>query len=138
MKRRMDRIRRIVGVQNQLQRAAEWALQDLNREAEALREREESILDALGRDNALLLGLAPALTERLSELKARSDGVQAAREQQTDLVIEQAGRRAQAEKIERDLLSQLERAHENARLEEISGGGAAHARQSTARPQRGN
>lgn len=121
MKRQAKKLRRIIRVQDQLQRAAEWALHDLRREAAALEARQASILDALGRDNALLLGLAPALTARLSELRSHSDKMEGAREHQTDLVIEQRRRRMQAEKMEQHLLRKLRRAEDNAQFEEISG-----------------
>jgi len=122
MKRKAKKLRRLIRVQDQLQRAAEWALHDLRRETAALEARQASILDALGRDNALLLGLAPALTERLSELKRHSDKVQTAREHQTELVMEQRRCRIQAEKMEHRLHTKLKRTEENASLEEISGG----------------
>lgn len=120
MKRRAAKLERLARVQTQLQRAAEWALHDLRRELDVLQQRERVILDALARDSALLLGLAPALTERLSELKAHSDRVQRACEDQVDLVMEQTRRRTLIEKMELDLAGKVERAAESARLEEIS------------------
>lgn len=122
MRQRIEKLRRIIRVQDQLQRVAEGALRDLIRETETLQARETGILDTLGRDDALLLGLAPALTERLSELKRHSDRVQTAREHQTELVMEQRRRRRQAEKMAHRLTSKLKRADEIARLEEISSG----------------
>jgi len=120
MKRRAAKLERLARVQTQLQRAAEWALHDLRRELDALQQRERAILDALARDNALLLGLAPALTARLSELKTHSDRVQRACEDQADRVMEQTRRRTLIERMELDLVRKIARAAENARLEEIS------------------
>lgn len=125
MARPAERFRRIFSVQRQLQRAAEWALHDLRQQEDVLHSTEQKTLAALASDNALLLGLAPALTAQLSNLKAQSDQLHLARDHQADLVMEQTRRVKQAERVERRLMSKADKMQESARLEELRLGAAS-------------
>lgn len=130
--RRANKVRRIVGVQRQMQRAAEWALHDLRRQEHGLRVSQHEVLAALARDGALFIALAPALSRRLSGIASRADALEAAGDRQTELLLEQTGRLRQAERLERTVGSEIERTGERTGLEDlvdlIAGGARARLR----------
>lgn len=130
--RRADRICRIVGVQRQMQRAAEWALNDLRRQEHRLQAAQHEVVAALARDDGLLVGMAPALSRRLCGLASQADALAAAGDRQAEFVLEQTGRLKQAERLERAVGGELERAGERSGLEDlvdlIAGGARATLR----------
>jgi hypothetical protein len=124
----MEKMRRFVDVQRQLQRAAEWTLHDLRQEEHRLQQAQQDVLEVLNRDDELSTGLAPALTRRLSRLATDVETAAAAGARQVDVVLQQASRLKHAERLERRLGSEEDRAREKLvlgdLLDVIVGGGA--------------
>ena len=116
---RAGRIRRIVGVRRQMQRAAEWTLHDLRRREQGLRLSQHEVLSAFGRDDALLAALAPVLSRRLSSLAAQADALAAAGDRKAEHVLEETGRLRHAERLERAVAGEVERASHRSDLEDL-------------------
>ena len=108
----MEKLRRFVDVQRQLQRAAEWTLHDLRQEEHRLREAQQDVFAVLNRGDELSMGLAPALTRRLARLASDVETAAAAGARQVDIVLQQASRLKHAERLERTLGAEEERARE--------------------------
>jgi hypothetical protein len=127
---RVDKVRRFVDVQKQIQKAAEWTLHDLRQERHRLQQAQEDVVEAMNREDPLNMWLAPALTRQLGRLTAEEISVAAAGEQQTNVVLEQTGRLRQAERLEHALGTERARAHEKTALSEVIDVvvGSAHAR----------
>lgn len=120
-RRRLDRISRIVGVQSQMKRAAEWRLHDLRRQESEMRASQHDVLSSLGRDDALVAALAPVLSRRLCSLAAQVAALAAKGDRQAELVLEQTVRLTYAEGLQRAAGGELERACERADLEDLGG-----------------
>ena len=116
---RVEKVRRFLDVQKQIQRAAEWTLHELRQEQHRLQEAQQDLVAALGREDALSIWLAPAVTRQLGRLAADETTVAAAGEQQKDLVLEQTGRLKHAERLERTLDAERGRERERAVLEDV-------------------
>ncbi len=127
---RVAKLRRVVDVQRQIQKSAEWTLHDLRQERLRLQQAQQDIVEALNRDDPLNIWLAPALTRQLDRLSVEEQGVAAAGEQQTNVVLEQTGRLKQAERLERTLGTERERAQERTALSDVIDAvvGRPHAR----------
>ena len=115
----MDKVRRFVDIQRQMQRAAEWALHDLRQEEHRLQMAQQEAVAALNGENELNIWLAPALTRRLGRLATEAEAAAAAGEQQVDVVLRQAGRLKHAERLQRALDREDERAREKTGLSDV-------------------
>lgn len=116
---RVDKVRRFLDVQKQMQRSAEWALHELRHEQHRLQQAQAEVVTALSREAPLDMWLAPALTRQLVRLAAEQHGVAAAEERQTDVVLEQTGRLRQAERLERALGTEQARTRERTLLSDV-------------------
>lgn len=116
---RMEKVRRFVDVQRQLQRAAEWALHDLRQEEYRLHQEQQDVFAALNRGDELSISLAPALTRRLGRLANDADATAAAGERQVEIVLQHAGRLKHAERIERRIGQEEDRAREKIALGDL-------------------
>lgn len=116
---RVEKVRRFLDVQKQIQRSAEWTLHELRQEQHRLQQAQQELVTALNREDPLNMWLAPALTRQLGRLAAEEHGVAAAGKQQTDFVLEQTGRLKQAERLERALGTERERVREKTVLSEV-------------------
>ncbi len=119
---RVDKVRRFLDVQKQIQKSAEWALHELRQERYRLQQAQEDVLAALNREDPLAMWLAPALTRQLGRLTAEENSVAAAGQQQTDVVLEQTGRLKQAERLERALGVEHAREQEKTALADVIDG----------------
>jgi hypothetical protein len=116
---RVDKVRRFLDVQKQIQKAAEWTLHELRHERQRLQQAQEDVVAALNRDDPLNIWLAPAYTRQLGRLTADENSVAAAGRQQSDVVIEQTGRLKQAERLERTLGTERAREQERTALADV-------------------
>jgi hypothetical protein len=109
---RMDKVRRFADVQRQLQRAAEWELNDLRQEQHRLQQAQQELVTALNRDDPLSRWLAPSLSRKLTRLAADTEEAAAAGRRQVDVVLQHAGRLKHAERVERSLEREEQRTRE--------------------------
>lgn len=116
---RAENFRRVLDIQKQLQRAAEWRLHKLREEEHRLELAQQDLVAALSREDKLSMWLAPTMTRRLGSLAAEADNVAAAGERQAELVLEQTGRLKLAERLERALGKEQERAQEKSSLTDL-------------------
>jgi hypothetical protein len=116
---RTEKLRRFVDVQRQLQRAAEWRLHDLRQEEHRLQQAQEDVFAVLNRGDELSIGLAPALTRKLARLASDVETAADAGARQVYIVLQQASRLKHAERIERTLASEEDRAREKMVLGDI-------------------
>jgi hypothetical protein len=129
---RLDKMRRFVDVQRQLQRAAEWTLHDLRQEEHRLHQAQQDVFAALNREDDASISLAPALARRLARLATDAEAAAAAGARQVDVVLQQAGRLKHAERLEQTRDREEDRAREvrglSDLLDVIVGGRAAIVR----------
>jgi uncharacterized membrane protein YheB (UPF0754 family) len=116
---RTEKVRRFVDVQRQLQRAAERTLNDLRQEEYRLHQAQQDVFEALNGEDELSIGLAPALTRRLARLVTDAQAAAAAGDRQVDIVLQQASRLKHAERLERTLASEEDRAREKIALGDL-------------------
>jgi hypothetical protein len=126
----MAKVRRFADIQRQLQRAAEWTLNDLRQEEHRLREAQQEVFAFLDRDDELSIGLASTLTRRLARLASEVEAAAAAGARQVDVVLQQASRLKHAERLERTLGAEEEKAREKMALGDlldVVAGGRRHS-----------
>lgn len=116
---RTEKMRRFVDVQRQLQRAAERTLHDLRQEEHRLQQAQQEVICVLNRDDELSIGLAPALTRRLARLGSDVEAAAAAGARQVDIVLQQASRLKHAERLERRLDAEENKAREKTVLGDL-------------------
>lgn len=114
---RMEKVRRFVDVQRQLQRAEEWALNEMRQEEHRLQTAQQEVFAALNRGDQL--GLAPALTRRLARLATDADAAAAAGARQVDVVLQHASRLKHAERLERKVSAEEEKVREKIALGDL-------------------
>jgi uncharacterized membrane protein YheB (UPF0754 family) len=114
---RMEKVRRFVDVQRQLQRAEEWALNEMRQEEHRLQRAQQEVFAALNREDQL--GLAPALIRRLARLATDADAAAAAGARQVDVVLQHASRLKHAERLERKVSAEEEKAREKIALGDL-------------------
>jgi hypothetical protein len=115
-----DKFRRIADLQKQLQRAAEWRLEDLRQQQHQLRAAERETLQALADDSNLCAGLVPALVRRLGRLATEADAVSVAKDQQAEVVLERTRLVELAHRRRRAADYIRERGNEAATLDELA------------------
>ena len=116
---RMDKVRRFVDVQRQLQRAAELELRELRDEEHRLLQAQQDVLAAMNRGDELSLSLAPALTRTLGRLTTDAGTAAAAGDRQVEVVLQRASRLKHAERLERRIASDEDRAREKKALGDL-------------------
>jgi hypothetical protein len=98
MRDRLDKIRRILGVEQQLRRAAEARLAELDRREAEIRQAEGALLAFLA-GGSPHPGLAAALAGGLKRRAAETAAVQIEKEAQARLLKERYGREKRAERL---------------------------------------
>ena len=117
---KMEKVRRFVDVQRQMQRAEEWALHSLRREQHSLQQAQQRIFEAFNSTgDELSASLAPSLARQLSRLAADEESISAAGERQADVVLRHAARLKQAELLERKLRAEERRRREKNELGDL-------------------
>jgi hypothetical protein len=115
----MDKVRRFVDVQRQMQRAAEWTLNDLRQEQHRLQQAQQEVVAAMSGEDELSIWLAPTLTRRLARLATDAEAAAMAGESQTDVVLQHSGRLKHAERLKRALGREQDRAREQTGLSDV-------------------
>ncbi|WP_157961486.1 hypothetical protein [Microvirga flavescens] len=107
MDKRLRKTQRLLKVQEQMHRIAEWKLAGLQRQASELRDAQETLIQTLNDDDALHgLFVAPA-ARRLQQLAGQSSQVEAAQTAQSQIVLDKA---MQVKRTER-MVGTLEQEH---------------------------
>jgi hypothetical protein len=114
MSARLKSMRRIVEVQRDLRRAAEWRRAELERRLAALQEGERELVRFLSGENAFSGLFAASLAGRLRSLAAEIEEAKRALAAQAEVVLREAGREKRAERLA-DKLRREERRNEERR-----------------------
>jgi hypothetical protein len=119
MDRRLAKISRIVAVQKQMHRLAEWQLIDLQRQEAELQERARLLIESLNGDTPLHGLFVESTAKRLRRVGMASGAVAKARETQTERVVGERRKLRHVERIEEATALEAEREAEKSRLEQI-------------------
>ncbi len=123
--KRLKKIDRIMQVQEQLHRAAEWKLANLVRKQSELSEAQEQAIEALNDDGAFHGLFVDAMARRLHMLGSEADRVRQAQSAQTEVVREEALRLKTTERLSEKLGREQRRALEKRSFQELLEGLAA-------------
>ena len=106
LKRRLNKIERILAVQEKLHRLAEWKLAKIEERQAGLTSERRSLVDALN-GNDLLQGLfVEAMAKRLAALARETDRVSREREEQVRQLFAEALRLGRTERMTETLRRQ--------------------------------
>jgi len=106
---RLHKARRILSVQVELDRLAEWRLSELERQEAALKDRRRDLLGFFDGESAFVGLFAAMLMRRLQSLDAAAAALAAEMQAQADRRLEERGRMRCAERIVQSLQSELRR-----------------------------
>lgn len=90
MNKRLRKASRLLSVQEDLHRIAEWKLARLQHQAEELRQAQESLIQALNDDEALYGLFVEARAKQLQALSGQAGKVREAQEAQEKMVLDRA------------------------------------------------
>jgi hypothetical protein len=128
MSARLKSMRRIVEVQRDLRRAAEWRRAELERRLAALQEGERELVRFLSGENAFSGLFAASLAGRLRSLAAEIEEAKRALAAQAEVVLREAGREKRAERLAATLRREERRGEERNELAAaVEDAGARHA-----------
>lgn len=129
MTKRLATLGRILAVQTELHRAAEWRLAALDRRQAELARTREDLACFLGEDHAFSGLFAASMAGRLRSLAAEIAETAQARRVQVEAVMREAGRAKRAERLAAALRREERRAGEARDLLDIveRAAGIAHA-----------
>jgi hypothetical protein len=98
MQKRLKSLRRILTVQKDLQRLAEWKLAALQRKEAELQKDQERLVTYLDEDHSFTPAYAKTIVERLRTLAAERQKAAVEKQNQAERVLEQARRLGQTER----------------------------------------
>jgi hypothetical protein len=128
MSARLTSMRRIVEVQRDLRRAAEWRRAELERRLAALQEGERELVRFLSGENAFSGLFAASLAGRLRSLAAEIEEAKRALAAQAEVVLREAGREKRAERLAATLRREERRGEERNELAAaVEDAGTRHA-----------
>jgi hypothetical protein len=99
MKKRLDSMERVLGVQRQLRQLAEAKLADLERREALLKASRHALVDALNGDSTLHGLFTGAMARRVKSVSGEISALERAKEAQSKRVLEQTGRLKRAERV---------------------------------------
>ena len=117
--KRLESLRRILAVQSQLKRRAEWKLADLESKGQEIDKSQQEVIAALNADHNLHGLFVETMSRNLAALAKRSDAVRAAAEVERQELRERSGMVRQAERRARIVDQENRRVRERTRLEDI-------------------
>lgn len=103
MDRRLKKIKRILNVQEQLHRMAEWRLASLQRKEEELLKEQSDLIEALNGDDLLQVAFVPVTARRLQTLAAETAHVARSKEEQAQVMHDRAMQVKRTERMIEDL-----------------------------------
>ncbi len=119
MKDRLRSMQRILNVQTQLHRLAQWKLAEAERRDDALRERQRDLLRFLDEEQSYTALLSTTLMRRLRSVGEERAVAAVAKQEQTEKVIEELRRSGRMQ----NMVEQLEdEARQSAEREELRDG----------------
>ena len=122
MRERMRKVKRLVTVQADLHRLAEWKLAGLVREGQELKAAQEDLLAALNEHETFHGLFVASMAGRLRRLAGDADRVESAQGLQSRRVVEEAMRLKRTERVAGDLGRKLRRDDEKRAFRELLDG----------------
>jgi len=90
MDKRLRKVKRILKVQEQLHKMAEWKLVQLQRQVTELRDAQTGLIETLNKDDALHGLFVESAAKRIQALAAQENQVEQLREVQSKVVMDKA------------------------------------------------
>jgi hypothetical protein len=131
MASRTQKIARMVAVQRQLHRLAEWKLVQLQRREADLHDQECSLIGSLNAEEPLHGLFVQAMAKRLASIGQESTVVGRARQSQSDIVLAECRKLKHAERMGNAAATSQQRDDEKRRLEEAIGDAVMRASDQT-------
>jgi hypothetical protein len=116
---RLHAIKRVLAVQAQLHRLAQWKLAELERREDALQERHESLLRFVDEDGSYAALFGNALMRRLRGISEEKAEVVAAKHEQADKTLEELRRVGRMQRMADELEDEARQERERQELREI-------------------
>jgi hypothetical protein len=116
---RLRAIQRVLAVQAQLQRLAQWKLAELERREEALQKREENLLRFVDEDGSYAAVFGNTLMRRLRGIGEEKAQVAASKHEQADKTLEETRRVGQMQRKADELEDEARQERERLELREI-------------------
>jgi hypothetical protein len=121
MRSRLAKITRMVAVQRQVHRLAEWQLIELQRQEEDLNAQAHQLILTLNADVPLHGLFVESMAKRLSSIGSESAAVAKAKEAQSGRVLVESRKLRHAERLQDSTAIDVARHLEKLRLDEIVG-----------------
>ncbi|MFC4173656.1 hypothetical protein ACFOYU_16595 [Microvirga sp. GCM10011540] len=112
MDKRLRKTERLLKVQEQLQKMAEWKLADLSRQAAELRNAQETLIQTLNDDEVLHGLFVESRARRLQTLAGEANQVDEAQEAQKKVVLERSMQVKRTERMVETFAEEHRRASE--------------------------
>ncbi len=119
MGNRLRAVQRILSVQAQLHRLAQWKLAELERREDGLQERHESLLRFVDEDGAYAALFGNTLMRRLRSISEEKARVTAAKHEQADKTLDELRRVGQMQRATDELEGEARQERERQELKEI-------------------
>lgn len=119
MGNRLRAVQRILSVQAQLHRLAQWKLGELERREDALQERHESLLRFVDEDGAYAALFGNTLMRRLRSISEEKAQVSTAKQEQSDKTLEELRRVGRMKRMGDELEDEARQERERQELREI-------------------
>jgi hypothetical protein len=116
---RLRAVQRILSVQAQLHRLAQWKLAGLERREDALQERHESLLRFVDEDGAYAALFGDALMRRLRSISEEKAQVSTAKHEQAEKTLEELRRVGQMQRMGDELEDEARQERERQELRDI-------------------
>jgi ERCC4-related helicase len=116
---RLRKARRVLAVQTELDRLAEWTLNDFERQERALQDQRRDLMRFLDGESAFTDIFATTLMHRLERLETQGAALFVEKRAEVDRRLEERGRMRRAERIVDALVSEARRKEELRLLAEM-------------------
>jgi hypothetical protein len=126
MSERLRRSRRVLAVQSQLDRLAEWCLIDLQSQATVLRDQQRGLVRFMSEESAVAGVFSLTMTRRLQSLADRLATIATEQEAQRGRHLDERSHLRRAERIVADLESEVRRKAALSQLAESIEGALQH------------
>lgn len=117
MRQRLKSLQRVLSVQKDMHRLAEWRLAALERQLEAMRQEQARLVSYLDDDSLLALSYTKTIVERLRSLEENRQGVTQARDQQRLLLLQNSRQMEQITHAAEAAADQCRRSEERRELD---------------------
>ena len=119
MQQRLKSLQRLLSVQKDLHRLAEWRLASLGRQLNALQEEQKRLITCLDDDRLFTLAYTGMIADRLHVLEGAKQRFKQERDEQTRILVQRSRRVGQIEHVTHAVAEQCRRNDEKRELDAV-------------------